>query len=78
MSTGSVGDRVFAGLARASGILVLVLLGAIIVMLFVGGLQAFRAFGLGFLTDADWDPVQDIYGAPCRSTAPSSPPCWRC
>ena len=63
MSTGSAGDRVFAGLATASGILVLVLLGAIIVTLFMGGLKAFRAFGFGFLTDADWDPVQDIYGA---------------
>ncbi len=36
------GDAVFAGLARASGVLVLVLLGAIIVTLFVGGLPAFR------------------------------------
>ncbi len=60
---GDFGDRVFAGLATAAGILVLVLLGAIIVTLFMGGLKAFRAFGFGFLTDADWDPVQDIYGA---------------
>ena len=63
MRTGSSGDRIFAGLATASGLLVLVLLGAIIVTLFIGGLKAFRAFGFGFLTDADWDPVQDIYGA---------------
>ena len=40
----------------------LVLLGAIIVTLFVGGLPAFRAFGANFLVDTDWDPVQDIYG----------------
>ncbi len=63
MAGGSVGDRVFAGLATASGLLVLVLLGAIIVVLFLGGLQAFRAFGPGFLTSTDWDPVQDVYGA---------------
>ena len=63
MRTGSTGDRIFAGLATASGLLVLVLLGAIIITLFVGGLKAFRAFGPGFLTNADWDPVQDIYGA---------------
>ena len=62
-SSGANGDMVFAGLARAAGVLVLVLLGAIIVMLLLGGLQAFRAFGPGFLTNADWDPVQDIYGA---------------
>ncbi len=59
----STGDRVFAGLATGSGVLVLVLLGAIIIVLFLGGLKAFHAFGLGFLSSADWDPVQDIYGA---------------
>ncbi len=58
----SVGDAVFAGLARASGILVLELLGAIIVTLFLGGLPAFRQFGAAFLANADWDPVQDVYG----------------
>jgi phosphate transport system permease protein len=59
----SIGDKVFSGLAHASGILVLLLLGAIIVVLFIGGLPAFRAFGLGFLSSSDWDPVQDVYGA---------------
>jgi phosphate transport system permease protein len=63
MSTGSMGDKIFAFFAYASGILVLVLLGAIIITLLVGGMKAFRTFGFGFLTDADWDPVQDIYGA---------------
>ena len=63
MRTGSTGDRVFADLATGSGVLVLVLLGAIIVVLFLGGLKAFHAFGLGFLSDTDWDPVQDVYGA---------------
>jgi len=58
----SVGDAVFASLARASGILVLVLLGAIIVTLFLGGLPAFQQFGAAFLANADWDPVQDVYG----------------
>ena len=43
--------------------LVLVLLGAIIVTLFLGGLPAFRQFGAHFLTNADWDPVGDTYGA---------------
>ena len=62
-STNSAGDTVFAGLARASGVLVLALLGAIIVVLLIGGLKAFHAFGFGFLDNADWDPVNDIYGA---------------
>jgi phosphate transport system permease protein len=58
-----VGDPVFAAIATLSGLFVLVLLGGIIITLFVGGLPAFRAFGFGFLTDDNWDPVQEIYGA---------------
>jgi phosphate transport system permease protein len=42
---------------------VLILLGAIIVTLFVGGLGAFRAFGFPFLWNTDWDPVQQVFGA---------------
>ena len=57
------GDAVFAGLAAASGLFVLVLLGAILVMLFLGGLPAWRAFGPGFLVNPDWDPVARIFGA---------------
>ena len=57
-----IGDTVFAGVARAAGILVLVLLGAIIATLFVGGLPAFREFGAGFLTNEDWDPVKNVFG----------------
>ncbi len=59
----SLGDKIFAGLARAAGVFVLLLLGAIIVVLFIGGLPAFRHFGLAFLGSDDWDPVQDVYGA---------------
>ena len=60
---GSVGDVIFEGLATGAGVLVLVLLGAIIVSLFIGGLPAFQAFGTGFLTSADWDPVKEIFGS---------------
>ena len=59
----SLGDSIFAGLALAAGILVLVLLGGIILSLFIGGLPAFRAFGAGFVVGTDWDPVQQIFGA---------------
>ena len=60
---GNLGDLIFAGLTRLAGVFVLVLLGAIIVTLFIGGWPAFRQFGPGFLTNTDWDPVQEIYGA---------------
>ncbi len=59
---GGRGDAVFAVAARAAGLLVLVLLGAIIITLFIGGLPAFRAFGADFLTNPTWDPVQTIFG----------------
>lgn len=61
--TGRRGDRLFAGLASAAGALVLLLLGAVILTLLIGGLPAFRHFGAGFLVSTDWDPVQDVYGA---------------
>ncbi|SHJ77391.1 phosphate ABC transporter membrane protein 1, PhoT family (TC 3.A.1.7.1) [Roseomonas rosea] len=57
------GDAVFATLCRAAAALVLLLLGAIIIELFLGGLPAFKAFGAAFLTSTEWDPVQDLYGA---------------
>jgi phosphate transport system permease protein len=58
-----IGDRVFAAAAYASGLFVLVLLGTIIVLLFLGGLPAFRAFGLGFLGSSAWNPVTEQFGA---------------
>jgi len=59
----SLGDVIFEHVCRAAGIFVLVLLGAIIVELFRAGLPAFRAFGLGFITSTEWDPVQEVFGA---------------
>ena len=42
--------------------MVLLLLGAIIAMLAAGGWRALRAFGPGFVANADWDPPADIFG----------------
>jgi phosphate transport system permease protein len=57
------GDGLFRGLTQGAGIFVLVLLGAIIILLFLGGLPEFRHEGLGFLTSANWNPVTERYGA---------------
>ena len=65
------GDAIFALITRTSGMFVLLLLGAIIVVLFLGGFQAFRAFGFGFLISDDWDPVRRSTAPPCRSSARS-------
>ena len=62
-SPGSTGDVIFAFACRAAGLLVLLLLGAIIVSLFVGGWQAFSQFGASFVTSTEWDPVQEVFGA---------------
>ena len=59
----AVGDAIFAAVARTSGGFVLVLLGGIILSLFIGGIGAFRQFGLGFVTSTAWDPVKQDFGA---------------
>jgi phosphate transport system permease protein len=58
----SIGDVVFAAAARASGGLVLLLLGGIILSLFIGGIGAFRQFGAGFIVSAVWNPVTQKFG----------------
>jgi phosphate transport system permease protein len=57
------GDRIFEWLCRGAGIFVLILLGAIIVELFIGGWPAFRTFGAAFVWGLDWDPVAEEFGA---------------
>jgi phosphate transport system permease protein len=59
----NIGDAVFAALVRAAGGFVLLLLGAILVLLFIGGLPAFRTAGLGFLVSPAWNPVTQRFGA---------------
>jgi len=59
----TVFDLLFRNLTRVSAFGVLVLLAAIIGSLVVGSMPAIRAFGFGFLTSADWDPVNDQFGA---------------
>ena len=59
----AIGDPIFAGVARAAGLFVLLLLGSIIISLFIGGLPAFRQFGAAFITSTEWDPVHQIFGA---------------
>ena len=58
-----LGDRLFLIAAYAAGLFVLALLGTIIVLLFIGGLPAFRAFGFGFMFSSAWNPVTERFGA---------------
>jgi phosphate transport system permease protein len=60
---GNIGDTIFAALLHAAGAFVLLLLGAILVLLFLGALPAFRAMGFNFLVSSAWNPVTERFGA---------------
>lgn len=62
---GELGDKIFQAMCMGAGGFVLILLGAIIVTLFLGGLPAFERFGAEFIWGTIWDPVegQEVYGA---------------
>jgi phosphate transport system permease protein len=55
-------DAAFRGTTKLFALGVLLLLGAVMVALFIGGLPAMRAFGFGFLVDQTWNPVKQIFG----------------
>ena len=56
-------DMLFRSVTRVSAFGVLLLLAAIIASLVIGSMPAIHAFGFGFLTSPDWDPVNDKFGA---------------
>jgi phosphate transport system permease protein len=56
-------DLLFRNTTRLAAFTVLALLVAIIGSLVVGSMPAIHAFGFGFITSAEWDPVNDQYGA---------------
>ena len=56
-STGRAGDKVFLGLSRGSGILLLVLMAAIAIFLSVRAGMAISKDEGNFLTTFDWDPA---------------------
>lgn len=59
----SILDSLFRNLTRIAALGVLVLLAAIIGSLVMGSMPAIHAFGFGFLTNPEWDPVNDKFGA---------------
>ena len=56
-------DALFRNVTRLFALAVFSLLAAILVSLVVGSLPALHKFGFGFLTSAQWDPVQENFGA---------------
>ncbi|MDO8248801.1 MAG: phosphate ABC transporter permease subunit PstC [Rhodoferax sp.] len=55
-------DRLFGWVALGAALLTLGLLFGILASLVVGAWPAISAYGLGFLTNSVWDPVQNEYG----------------
>jgi len=59
----AVFDLLFRSVTRVAAFGVLALLAAIIISLVIGSMPAIEAFGFGFLTSSEWDPVNDEFGA---------------
>ena len=56
-------DKAFFQITRAAAYFVLLLLGAIIVSLIIGGWPALKEFGFSFLISQSWNPVTEKFGA---------------
>jgi len=56
-------DALFRNLTRLFAFLVFSLLAAILVSLLMGSALSMERFGVGFLWDDNWDPVQEEFGA---------------
>jgi phosphate transport system permease protein len=62
MSTGRAGDRIFAGLSRGSGLIILAIMAAISVFLVWKAIPALQDDKANFLTSQEWNPD----GAPAK------------
>jgi phosphate transport system permease protein len=61
-SLGRWADRLFAWAAKGAAIVTLGLLLGILLSLFVGAWPAIEKYGLGFLANSVWDPVNEEFG----------------
>ena len=63
MRTQRIQDFFFHKITMLFAASVLIVLVGIIISLIIGAIPAFREFGPGFITRAEWDPVNEQYGA---------------
>lgn len=56
-------DRLFENVTRFFALLVFSILGAIMISLLVGASLSMQKYGLSFIWTAEWDPVQEEFGA---------------
>jgi phosphate transport system permease protein len=60
---GAALDKAFEALCFGAATFLLTALGGLVVSLVIGGWPAIAKFGFSFLISAEWDPVQEVYGA---------------
>jgi phosphate transport system permease protein len=60
---GALSETIFRWLCASAATLLLASLGGVVVSLAIGGWPAFKAFGFGFFTTSEWNPVTEVYGA---------------
>src|SRR4051794_5775236 len=58
-----VADRLYVGAITGSALAVPIMLGLIFVAVGIAAWPALRAFGVGFVTSSDWNPVASHFGA---------------
>jgi phosphate transport system permease protein len=56
-------DRIFHGVTFLFALAIALAFAGVLVSLFVEALPALKTFGVSFVTRAEWDPVNDDYGA---------------
>lgn len=61
--TGNTGDAIFRAAMFAAALLMVLIVGAMIVALASHSTLSIRQFGFGFLTNREWNPVKDQFGA---------------
>ncbi|MEP7210380.1 MAG: phosphate ABC transporter permease subunit PstC [Alphaproteobacteria bacterium] len=57
------GEAAFTVGLQAASLIVLITLGAILLILFQAGYQAFHRYGIQFIWSGQWDPPRELYGA---------------
>src|SRR5712692_7154336 len=61
--TGNTGDAIFRALMFAAALLLLLIVGAMILALASHSTLSIREFGFGFLTNREWNPIKNQFGA---------------
>jgi len=60
---GARGEMLFRAACFSAATLLLAALAGVVISLAIGGWPAFKAFGFGFFTSSEWNPVTEVYGA---------------